>query len=99
MKNVATSFSCMPRIASSQDHTVLSLEIYSQFVSECVELLSQSKCEASEKDNTATKKVHQQLICNCPEVAFFYCLESFLREITQPKSQIAKLLTLLCLSC
>lgn len=41
------------------------LEIYSQFVPECVELLSQNKCEASEKDNTVTKKVHQQLICNC----------------------------------
>lgn len=63
----------MPEIASTQSHTVLSVEIYSQFVSECVELLSQSKCETSEKDNTATKKVHQQLICNCPEVAFSYC--------------------------
>lgn len=53
--------------------TLLSVEIYSQFVSECVELLSQSKCETSEKDNTTTKKVHQRLICNCPEVAFSYC--------------------------
>lgn len=67
------SHAYMPEIASTQSHTVSSLEIYSQFVSGCVELLSQSKCEALEEDNTATKKVHQQLIRNCPEVAFSYC--------------------------
>lgn len=67
------SHACMPEIASTQSHTMLSPETYSQFVSECVELLSQSECEASEKDNTAPKKLHQQLICNCPEVSFPYC--------------------------
>lgn len=71
------SHAYMPEIASTQSHTVLSLEIYSQFASESVELLSQSKCETSEKENTATKRVHQQLICNCPEVAFFYCWRAF----------------------
>lgn len=39
----------VPEIASTQSHTVLSLEIYSQLFFECVELFSQSKCEASVK--------------------------------------------------
>ena len=34
------SHAYMPEIASTQSHTVLSLEIYSKYVSECVELLS-----------------------------------------------------------
>lgn len=79
-----------PEIASTQNHTGLSLEIYSQFVFDCVELFSQSKCEASVKDNADTQKVHQQLICKHPEVAFSFFLKSFLREVTGLKSHLAE---------
>lgn len=57
------SHAYVPEIASTQSHTVLSLEIYSQLFFECVELFSQSKCEAS------VKIIHSKnatLICKCP---------------------------------
>lgn len=79
----------MPEITTTQSQILLSLEIYSKFFSECVELWTQSKCEVSEKDNTTTKKVHQHwfvIVLKC----FFLIAEELFKRIIEPKSQPAE---------